>query len=484
MVNSITGTIFSDDNFDGVQNSQEAGLNGIQVQLLDSNGSIAATDTTDSSGSYEFLNLTPGPYVVRQVSQSGFVQTSPTFATQTIAIPADETGHFQSGVDFDNIAPTDFNQILKTSYDGDGATEIINKGNNFEVKFEPGNNNFVNVNGEKFELVNIHFHYESEHAEDGDLSDLEMHIVHGNGTGGLTVLGAFLEEDTSLSSLFFNTDNETLAPIFDTIEAELDEIETNGGELPETIAFSEQIEIAELFTEYSGRFYNGSLTTPPFSENVNWFVFEEPIKVSPEQIQIYRDFLTNANVVYNNRDLQPVNGRQFNELNHQVEVAVNESITDLDFGNTPVNQINGTVNNDNISGTTGFDVILGDDGNDTLTGLDGNDTMDGGQGDDVLNGGLGSDVLTGDLGDDIFVIGTGKGPDTITDFTDGNGLISLLGGTLLGNDSDLIGLSGGLQYSDLSFAGNSILVDSTKEILATVTGVDTTSLNSSNFVLV
>ena len=478
MANLIAGTIFSDDNFDGVQDSQEAGLNGIQVQLFDSSGNIAGTDTTDTSGSYEFSNLAPGPYVVSQVGQSGFVQTSPTFATQTTAT----TDNFQSGVDFDNVAPSDFNEILKTSYDGDGATEIINKGTNFEVKFEPGNDNFVNVNGEEFELINIHFHYESEHAEDGDLSDLEMHIVHGNDTGGLTVLGAFLEEDTSLSSLFFNTDNETLAPIFDTIEFELGE---TSGELPETIEFSESIEIADLFTDYSGRFYNGSLTTPPYSENVNWFVFEEPIKVSSEQIDIYRDFLTRANVVTNNRDLQDVNGRQFNELNHQIEVTSSD-ITGLDFGNTPVNEIIGTMGDETLSGSGGFDSILGAMGEDELLGLEGNDTIDGGKGDDILNGGLGSDVLTGGKGDDTFVLGTGNGPDTITDFSDPNGLISLLGGLPLlgGNGNDLIGLSGGLQYSDLSFAGNSILVDSSKEILATLTGVDTTTLNSSDFVLV
>lgn len=477
MVNSINGNTFKDDDFDGSRDSQEAGLQNIEIQLLDSSGNIVRTDITDSFGFYEFLDVAPGPYIVRQVGQSGFLQTSPTFATQTEAT----TGNFQSGVDIVNIAPTDFNEIVKTSYDGEAAIEIENKGSGFEVIYGAGNNNFVNINGEEFELVNIHFHSETEHAVNGQLSALEMHIVHGNDTGGLTVLGAFLEEDTSL---LFNTDNEILAPIFDTIESEL--VATNGGPLPNTIEFTESLEIAELFTDYSGWFYNGSLTTPPFSENVNWFVFEEPIKVSSEQIDIYRDFLTSANVVFNNRDLQPVNGRQFNELNHQIEVTVDDSITGLDFGNTPVNQINGTINDDNISGTGGFDAILGGDGKDTITGLDGNDTMDGGKDNDILNGGLGSDVLTGGKGNDTFVLGTGNGPDTITDFSDPSGLSGLLGGLPLlgGNGDDLIGLSGGLTFSDLSFAGNSILVDSTKEILATLTGVDTTTLDSSDFAIV
>ena len=211
------------------------------------------------------------------------------------------------------------------------------------------------------------------------------------------------------------------------------------------------------------------MTTPPFSENVNWFVFEEPIEVSSEQIDIYQDFLASANVESNNRDLQPVNGRQFNEVNYQIQVTGDESISDLNFGNAPVYQIIGTLANDTISGSEYFDSILGGRGEDELFGLEGNDVIYGGKGEDILNGGLGNDVLYGDLGDDIFVLATGEGADTITDFNNGN---------------DSIGLSGGLTFSELSFAGNSILVDQTKEILATVTGVDTTTLTESNFLSV
>ena len=64
MVASITGTIFSDLDFDGVQDSQEAGLENFEIQLLDSNGNIDATTTTDDSGFYEFSNLDSDPYIV------------------------------------------------------------------------------------------------------------------------------------------------------------------------------------------------------------------------------------------------------------------------------------------------------------------------------------------------------------------------------------------------------------------------------------
>ena len=452
MVASITGTIFSDLDFDGVQDSGEAGLENFEVQLLNSSGSIIATTTTDASGFYEFLNLDSDPYIVRQVSQSGFVQTSPIFSTEVIEI---EFGldAFQSPVDITNTDPIEFDEILKTSYDGGGATEIQNKNGNFAVIYEEGNNNFINVDGEEFEVANIHFHSESEHAIDGELLDLEMHIVHANETGGLSVLGLLIEEGEF---------NPTLAPIFNTISSDLNA----DGKLSDTVEFTEEIEIAELLPDNSGWFYSGSLTTPPFSEDVNWFVFEESIEVSPEQMDVFEDFLESVDLESNNRDLQPLNGRQFNELNYQVLID-DESITDLDFGNTPINEIVGGKGDDTLVGTGGFDSITGGRGEDELLGFEGNDTLDGSLGDDTLDGGLGNDVLTGSWGDDIFVLTTGEGADTITDFNNGN---------------DLIGLSEGLTFADLSFAGNSILVDDTKEILATVTGVDTTTLAASDFI--
>ena len=456
MVATITGTVFSDLNFDGVRDSGEAGLANFEIQLIDSSGDIIATTNTNNSGFYEFLGLeSDTPYIVRQVIQPDFVQTSPSFATKLRDIEPGFTDAFQSPVDIISVVPPiEFDEILKTSYDGDGAIEIRNQGSNFEVIYEAGNNNFVNLNGEEFELINIHFHSESEHTIGGDLSELEMHLVHANETGGLSVLGVLIEEGQF---------NQELAPIFDTVRSEL---EANG-ELSDTVEFSQEIEIGELLPDNLGWFYNGSLTTPAFNENVKWFVFEDSIEVSSEQMDVFEDYLATADLESNNIDVQPLNGRQFNELNHQVLITEDDSTTELNFGNTPVNEIVGRRGKDTLSGTSGFDSIFGERGKDRLFGLADNDTLNGGRGKDILNGGLGNDVLTGGRGEDIFVLAAGEGADTIVDFADGD---------------DLIGLSGGLTFADLSFAYNSILVNETKEILATVTGVDTATLTPSDFI--
>ncbi|MBD2565199.1 MULTISPECIES: Ig-like domain-containing protein [Nostoc] len=179
-----------------------------------------------------------------------------------------------------------------------------------------------------------------------------------------------------------------------------------------------------------------------------------------------------------------------------VTVAVGRNILGTVFADSLI----GTLGNDYINGGNGNDTIYGGAGNDTLNGDNGNDIlygdglMDGGAGNDTLNGGNGndtlyggdgvdylyggngndllyggvtSDILTGNSGNDTFAFAAGEGTDTITDFSDGQ---------------DLIGLYSGLSYGQLSFSGNNILVTSTSEVLATLTGINTITLTAADFV--
>ena len=54
---SITGTVFLDQNNNGIQNGPDNGLSGVMIQLLNSVGTVVATTTTDASGNYSFTNL-------------------------------------------------------------------------------------------------------------------------------------------------------------------------------------------------------------------------------------------------------------------------------------------------------------------------------------------------------------------------------------------------------------------------------------------
>ena len=66
---SITGTVFLDQNNNGIQNGPDNGLSGVMIQLLNSVGAVVATTTTDASGNYSFTNLQPGVYSVSEPNQ-------------------------------------------------------------------------------------------------------------------------------------------------------------------------------------------------------------------------------------------------------------------------------------------------------------------------------------------------------------------------------------------------------------------------------
>ena len=87
---------------------------------------------------------------------------------------------------------------------------------------------------------------------------------------------------------------------------------------------------------------------------------------------------------------------------------------------------------------------------------------------DVLYGNKGNDTLIGGSGTDYFVIEAGFGSDEILDFTNG---------------TDFIGLAGGLTFADLSITGSNgnTLISSNNELLATLTGVDVSLINSADF---
>ena len=117
-------------------------------------------------------------------------------------------------------------------------------------------------------------------------------------------------------------------------------------------------------------------------------------------------------------------------------------------------------------------------GDDLLEGGGGDDTLLGGAGDDTLIGGTGADRLSGGEGADTFVLGEGDGGDVlsladlITDFEDG---------------LDLIGLEGGLQFSDLTVsdggtANSAISIAATGEMLAVIEGITEDLLDNGDFI--
>ena len=145
----------------------------------------------------------------------------------------------------------------------------------------------MTVEGETFQLLQFHFHSPSEHAVDGKLADLELHMVHRNDKGQLGVVGVLMdigEESLALREIWQNMPK---------------------GASPERVIEQNIINAREFLPRNATYYrYMGSLTTPPCTEGVNWFVMSDLIEISREQVESF------AKVIGpNNRPVQEVNNR-------------------------------------------------------------------------------------------------------------------------------------------------------------------------------
>jgi serine-aspartate repeat-containing protein C/D/E len=71
---SLAGLVYEDVDGDCVRDPGEPAIPSVTIELLDQNGSVIATTQTDDQGRYQFTNLRPGNYSVRETQPAGFIQ--------------------------------------------------------------------------------------------------------------------------------------------------------------------------------------------------------------------------------------------------------------------------------------------------------------------------------------------------------------------------------------------------------------------------
>ena len=185
---------------------------------------------------------------------------------------------------------------IKFDYgDGDrNSTCVINTGHGtMQVNFEEGKYT-TTVDGRTLNLVQFHFHTPSEHAIDGQHSAMEVHLVHQDvDTGQLNVFGSLMDGSGQPNAALQACLEE--APHAKDIVA------------PITVDPNTLLPPLSKRTYFN---YSGSLTTPPCSEDVNWYVFEHNIQCSPRQVIAFQNYLQNGNSLsMNARPIQPLKNR-------------------------------------------------------------------------------------------------------------------------------------------------------------------------------
>ena len=127
--NSINGTIYRDGDRDGKKGDTEGRYSGVTVQLLDKDGTVVGTTTTDKDGKYSFEHLPDGTYSVKVVKdgvladadQTGDPDTTLDNASKPITL--DEKNPTKDDVDFGYVPN---NTITGTVYRDDNRDKTIN----------------------------------------------------------------------------------------------------------------------------------------------------------------------------------------------------------------------------------------------------------------------------------------------------------------------------------------------------------------------
>jgi carbonic anhydrase len=112
-----------------------------------------------------------------------------------------------------------------------------------------------------------------------------VHFVHKTDDGVISVVGVMIVEGSEA--------NAAWQPFLDAMTTE------KGAETPVELDWA-----AMLPAKHTTYRYTGSLTTPPCTEGVNWFLMTEPVELSADQIAAFT-----AAYEGNNRPVQPLNDR-------------------------------------------------------------------------------------------------------------------------------------------------------------------------------
>uniref|UniRef100_UPI00333F521A carbonic anhydrase n=1 Tax=Castellaniella defragrans TaxID=75697 RepID=UPI00333F521A len=164
--------------------------------------------------------------------------------------------------------------------------EIVNNGHSVQVTASKGNG--FTVDGHEFKLLQFHFHAPSEYTLNGKAYPMEMHLVHQREDGALAVIGVLFKSGAY---------NPALDRVFSHLPAAKGE--------PQTFA-NVAVNINDLLPK-DRHYYRlmGSLTTPPCSEGVSWFVMQAPVTASEKQIQEFAQLFPEGNA----RPVQATNNR-------------------------------------------------------------------------------------------------------------------------------------------------------------------------------
>ena len=200
------------------------------------------------------------------------------------AYKACSSGKEQSPIDIRGARLDKALQPIEFHYVSGGMT-LTNTGHTVQVT--PPAGSYIVVGGVRYDLIQFHFHHPGEEAVKGKLPDMSLHLVHKSADGKFAVVAVRLNEGNG---------NAVLAGLWPHLP------KTAGA----TDKMTDSMSPAGLLPTDRGYWtYEGSLSAPPCTEGVQWFVFEQQVEISRDQLRAF-----GALYKVNSRMLQAPHGRK------------------------------------------------------------------------------------------------------------------------------------------------------------------------------
>ena len=168
-----------------------------------------------------------------------------------------------------------------------GPVTLENNGHTIVVHVQKGS--YIVAEGVRYELQQFHFHHPAEEAVKGKLSDMVVHLVHQSADGKTAVIAVRLIEDRGAPNALLSTLWAAM-PKAAGQTAKIDDMVNAGGFLPPDRGY---------WT------YTGSLTVPPCTEGVRWYILQQQMPLSREQLRAYATLFP-----VSSRPLQDLHGRK------------------------------------------------------------------------------------------------------------------------------------------------------------------------------
>jgi carbonic anhydrase len=192
-------------------------------------------------------------------------------------------GKVQSPIDIRDAVPAKLEPIVFDYHST--PLHIIDNGHTVQVNYGAGSS--IAVGSRRYELMQFHFHKPSEEKINGKSYPMVAHLVHKNSEGDLAVVAVLLKH---------GGENRLVKALWADLPKEKEK---------EDVKEKVKINAARLLPRNHAYYtFDGSLTTPPCSEGVTWFVLTTPMEISKQQVARFgKIYSANA------RPVQPPNGR-------------------------------------------------------------------------------------------------------------------------------------------------------------------------------